>query len=249
MKPGDILVGKITPKGETQLSPGGEAAPRHLRREGRRRARQLPPRPAGRRRHRHQRPRLLAQGHREGRARRRTSRTTSARASRRCATRRSRSSATRSTARSAKQLVGVDDDGQARRRQGQGPPPEGRDARRGDARRRPAQVLDGAPGRGRRGDRAEGPRARGDRRRCARSTSATRSTASSKGDELPPGVIKMVKVYIAIKRKLQVGDKMAGRHGNKGVISPHPAGGGHAVPAGRHARSTSSSTRSAFRAA
>ncbi|HSQ63307.1 MAG TPA: DNA-directed RNA polymerase subunit beta, partial [Polyangiaceae bacterium] len=41
----------------------------------------------------------------------------------------------------------------------------------------------------------------------------------SKGDELQPGVIKMVKVYIAIKRKLQVGDKMAGRHGNKGVIS------------------------------
>ena len=41
----------------------------------------------------------------------------------------------------------------------------------------------------------------------------------SKGDELPPGVIKMVKVYVAIKRKLQVGDKMAGRHGNKGVIS------------------------------
>ena len=41
----------------------------------------------------------------------------------------------------------------------------------------------------------------------------------SEGDELPPGVIKMVKVYIAIKRKLQVGDKMAGRHGNKGVVS------------------------------
>jgi hypothetical protein len=40
-----------------------------------------------------------------------------------------------------------------------------------------------------------------------------------KGDELPPGVIKMVKVSIAIKRKLSVGDKMAGRHGNKGVIS------------------------------
>ncbi len=39
------------------------------------------------------------------------------------------------------------------------------------------------------------------------------------GDELQPGVIKMVKVYIAIKRKLQVGDKMAGRHGNKGVVS------------------------------
>jgi len=41
----------------------------------------------------------------------------------------------------------------------------------------------------------------------------------TKGDELPPGVIKMVKVYVAIKRKLAVGDKMAGRHGNKGVIS------------------------------
>jgi DNA-directed RNA polymerase subunit beta len=40
-----------------------------------------------------------------------------------------------------------------------------------------------------------------------------------KGDELPPGVLKMVKVYIAMKRKLSVGDKMAGRHGNKGVIS------------------------------
>lgn len=40
-----------------------------------------------------------------------------------------------------------------------------------------------------------------------------------KGDELPPGVIKMVKVYVAIKRKISVGDKMAGRHGNKGVIS------------------------------
>ncbi|MBI4373635.1 MAG: DNA-directed RNA polymerase subunit beta, partial [Deltaproteobacteria bacterium] len=40
-----------------------------------------------------------------------------------------------------------------------------------------------------------------------------------KGDELPPGVIKIVKVYVAIKRKLAVGDKMAGRHGNKGVVS------------------------------
>ncbi len=39
------------------------------------------------------------------------------------------------------------------------------------------------------------------------------------GDELPPGVIKMVKVYLAVKRKLSVGDKMAGRHGNKGVLS------------------------------
>ena len=55
----------------------------------------------------------------------------------------------------------------------------------------------------------------------------------TQGDELPPGVIKMVKVYLAVKRRVQPGDKMAGRHGNKGVISrivpvedmPHMADG------------------------
>jgi len=49
--------------------------------------------------------------------------------------------------------------------------------------------------------------------------SSTRKKTSDQGDELPPGVIKLVKVYIAMKRKLSVGDKMAGRHGNKGVIA------------------------------
>jgi len=48
---------------------------------------------------------------------------------------------------------------------------------------------------------------------------AAKIERQQKGDELSPGVIKLVKVYVAIKRKLQVGDKMAGRHGNKGVIS------------------------------
>ena len=50
--------------------------------------------------------------------------------------------------------------------------------------------------------------------------SATRiaSRSCERGDELPPGVLKMVKVFVAVKRKLQPGDKMAGRHGNKGVI-------------------------------
>src|SRR5438874_8261651 len=48
---------------------------------------------------------------------------------------------------------------------------------------------------------------------------AERIDLLQKGDELPPGVIKMVKVYVAMKRKLSVGDKMAGRHGNKGVIA------------------------------
>src|SRR4029450_4565239 len=40
-----------------------------------------------------------------------------------------------------------------------------------------------------------------------------------RGDQLPPGLMKMVKVFVAVKRKIQPGDKMAGRHGNKGVIS------------------------------
>ncbi|MCC3264217.1 hypothetical protein LLE87_39260, partial [Paenibacillus polymyxa] len=41
----------------------------------------------------------------------------------------------------------------------------------------------------------------------------------TQGDELPTGVLKMIKVYLAVKRRLQPGDKMAGRHGNKGVVS------------------------------
>ena len=56
-----------------------------------------------------------------------------------------------------------------------------------------------------------------------------------RGDELPPGVLKMVKVFVAVKRKLQPGDKMAGRHGNKGVISKIVPIRGHAVPRGRYA--------------
>ncbi|MEE8462928.1 MAG: DNA-directed RNA polymerase subunit beta, partial [Acidobacteriota bacterium] len=52
-----------------------------------------------------------------------------------------------------------------------------------------------------------------------RSLHKERLTRMEKGDELLPGVIKMVKVYVAMKRKLSVGDKMAGRHGNKGVIA------------------------------
>ena len=58
------------------------------------------------------------------------------------------------------------------------------------------------------------------------------------GDDLAPGVLKMVKVYLAVKRRVQPGDKMAGRHGNKGVISHDRSGRRHAVSgrrnAGRH---------------
>jgi DNA-directed RNA polymerase subunit beta len=63
-------------------------------------------------------------------------------------------------------------------------------------------------------------------------------TRFERGDELPPGVIKMVKVYVAMKRKLSVGDKMAGRHGNKGRRVPDPAAGRYALfrrrPTGGH---------------
>ena len=69
-----------------------------------------------------------------------------------------------------------------------------------------------------------------------------------RGDELPPGVMKMVKVFVAVKRKIQPGDKMAGRHGNKGVVSRSCRRRTcRSSPTAR--RSTSCSTRSACRAA
>jgi DNA-directed RNA polymerase subunit beta len=68
-----------------------------------------------------------------------------------------------------------------------------------------------------------------------------------RGDELPPGVMKMVKVFVAVKRKIQPGDKMAGRHGNKGVVSRIvPIEDMPFLEDGTHA--TSCSTRSACRA-
>ena len=69
-----------------------------------------------------------------------------------------------------------------------------------------------------------------------------------RGDELPPGVMKMVKVFVAVKRKIQPGDKMAGRHGNKGVVSRSCRS--RTCRSSRTARmSTSCSIRSACRAA
>ena len=56
------------------------------------------------------------------------------------------------------------------------------------------------------------------------------------GDELSPGVNQAVRIYIAQKRKISVGDKMAGRHGNKGVVSRMPSGRGYAVSSERSAR-------------
>jgi DNA-directed RNA polymerase subunit beta len=112
--------------------------------------------------------------------------------------------------------------GASGRRQGQGAGQEGRQTSPSPSPRRGArEVLAGDQDRRRRG--------RGRVRKVAESVRDQTELVTmvfqekiarlKKGDELPPGVIKMVKVYVAIKRKLQVGDKMAGRHGNKGVIS------------------------------
>ncbi len=49
------------------------------------------------------------------------------------------------------------------------------------------------------------------------------------GDELPAGIVQLAKVYVAQKRKLKVGDKMAGRHGNKGIVSRIVRAGGYAI--------------------
>ena len=69
------------------------------------------------------------------------------------------------------------------------------------------------------GNRESSPRTIGNRWKLVKALFEEKVNKLKRGDELPPGVIKMVKVYVAVKRKLQVGDKMAGRHGNKGVVS------------------------------
>ena len=239
VKPGDILVGKITPKGETQLSPeekllraifGEKAGDVRDTRSASRRAcsgivinAQVFARKGTEKDERAKA--IEDDGGGEARSRTRTTR--------------SRSSATRLRRRSASCSSGKTTDGKLVDDKGKVLLKKGDVARRRAARRRSRSkywgeipVDDDVAG-----------------RRSARSLAEPRGPGASssklhfrekierlkKGDELPPGVIKMVKVYIAIKRKLQVGDKMAGRHGNKGVVSPHPARRGHAVPRGRHA--------------
>jgi DNA-directed RNA polymerase subunit beta len=83
--------------------------------------------------------------------------------------------------------------------------------------------------------------------RVSRISSKKKSARCKRGDDLPPGVLKMVKVFVAVKRKLQPGDKMAGRHGNKGVDLEDRAGEDMPyLEDGR--RSTSCSIRSACQA-
>ena len=223
VKAGDILVGKITPKGETQLSPeekllraifgerAGDVRDTSLR---------VPP---GVDRRRDRRPRVRTQGHREGRAR------SGHRG------RRERAPHAQQARRGEDHLGGLlqqdaraprrQDDGVApRRRQGQGPPAEGREDRRSRCSTRSRTATGtrssstAATARSRSSS-SSSPRSVKKTSSTSRRSTRRRSRKLTKGDELPPGVIKLVKVYLAIKRKLSVGDKMAGRHGNKGVVS------------------------------
>ena len=87
--------------------------------------------------------------------------------------------------------------------------------------RREVPLVRHPPGRRRRGQpaRVDQELARADAPQLRPARSRRRRKKLTQGDELPAGVLKMVKVYLAVKRRLQPGDKMAGRHGNKGVVS------------------------------
>ena len=211
-------------EGRDAADAGREAAPRHLRREGRRRARRVAHLPARHRGHHRRRQDLLPQGHREGRPRE------GDRAGR------ARPDGEEPAGRNPHSSRRGEEAGHA-------------DAEQPDAaRRRVRRVRPRAPAaQGHRADdrtcwrrcpttqmvrlklQSDDPRLEGDLRlleeRTERQVEVIRQLFEEKkekirrGDELPPGVIKLVKVYVAMKRKLSVGDKMAGRHGNKGVIA------------------------------
>jgi DNA-directed RNA polymerase subunit beta len=205
------------PEGRDAALPRGEAPPRDLRREGRRRARQLAQGPAGRQRHRHQRPRLLPQGHREGRARPRHRGPGARRIER---TRDEEIKILRDSfyRRVKELLIGKTTTGKLVDDKGKVLLAEGRRHRRGALLEIPRKYWGEIPST----STEQVQQILRDLEDLVRSREEhfrDKIERLSKGDELPPGVIKMVKVYIAIKRKLQVGDKMAGRHGNKGVIS------------------------------
>ena len=226
VKAGDILVGKITPKGETQLTPEEKLLRAIFGEKAGRRARHLAHGAARHRGHGGRRQGLLAARRRQGRARqvhrgaRRSDRLEKdyqdeivdgrdgARPEAQEPPRRQDPDRTISSTRPARERLGQ----------------EGRQDRARGARQPLLGRAEEGQGQGGRRARLERQADRGAGRR-SRSPSSTRTCWRSavgrlrRGDDLPPGVIKMVKVYVAVKRKLSVGDKMAGRHGNKGVVS------------------------------
>ncbi len=196
----------------------GEAASRHLRREGRRRARHLAAGAARRDRHRHRRPRVRAQGHREGRAFAQIEETERAKLEKDMA---DEIKIVRDSAhdRVRKNFVGSTTTAKLVGDKGAELLAKGAKITNED--------LDGIPHKYWAHIEVDKDKEKSDAilEQVDEQVDAVKMLFQEKidklgkGDELPPGVIKMVKVYVAIKRKLQVGDKMAGRHGNKGVIS------------------------------
>jgi DNA-directed RNA polymerase subunit beta len=216
VKPGDILVGKITPKGESPMTPEEKLLRAIFGEKGLRRARHLAAVPPGREGHGRRSARLQPPRRRQGRA---------------CDGHRARGNR-------------ASGQGPRRRTGDPGPQrlwPSGRHAEGQDGHRRTEGLQEG------RGKITE-ERLLNDYPRSqwwtfavddeklmgeiealrASSTTSPRSAGKrfmdkveklQRGDELPPGVMKMVKVFVAVKRKIQPGDKMAGRHGNKGVVS------------------------------
>ena len=222
--PGDILVGKVTPKGEQELSPeerllkaifgdkAGDVRDASLKA------------PPGHGRHRHRHQGVLAP--REGRRPRKQQEKKKIEKLRRETQEGARAHRRRARSRRVRELL----DEQTRERAAQRLDRRARwRARAASSPRSSSTEIDlddlavGHAGRPRTtrstsGSGGDGRRAGGARRACDKELEKEIEKVT-RGDELPPGVVKLVKVYIAKKRKLSVGDKMAGRHGNKGVVA------------------------------
>ena len=231
VEPGDILCGKITPKGESPMTPEEKLLRAIFGEKASRRARHLAAPAAGRLRHGRRGPRVQPPRHRHRRPHPRDpDRGEGPPAQGRRG--RARDPEARDLCAPARDAARPDRHRRAEGRQ------EGR--RRSTTRlldeRRAARMVE-VRGQGRQASRPISKRSRPSMTRPRRdppSRLEDRIEKLERGDELPPGVLKMVKVFVAVKRKLQPGDKMAGRHGNKGVISRILPAGGHAVPRGRH---------------
>ena len=194
---------------------GRKAAARHLRRKGGRRARHVAARSAGRHRHHRRSARVQPPRRRQGPARH-GDREGGRRASGRRPRRRTRDP------RAQHLLAPVGDPAE----QDRGVRPEGHGGGHQDhaeRARHDRRVING--GRSACATKRRWPRSKRLRKQYDESKQrldkrfADKVEKLRRGDELAPGVMKMVKVFVAVKRKLQPGDKMAGRHGNKGVIS------------------------------
>ena len=215
VKPGDILVGKVTPKGESPMTPEekllraifGEKAS-----DVRDTSLRLPP---GRLRHDRRGAGVLAPRRRQGRAR----------AGDRAGRDRAAGQGPRRRARDPRAQLRRPAEGAAAR------PDHGRRAQGHEVghRDRPRRCSPSTPPRkwrqitvrddARMADIEALKKQMDDAVRELEARFESKVEKLQRGDELPPGVMKMVKVFVAVKRKLQPGDKMAGRHGNKGVIS------------------------------